>query len=88
MESNNNNGNKSTDSDLGKIPGKEPNKKPDEPFLSSKEKKEKRKEQQRIYAWNRRRRIAEQEGRTLYANNLDHLTPREKRDRARQQSAD
>jgi hypothetical protein len=47
MESNNNNGNKGTDSDLGKIPGKktsmEPNE-PNEPFLSSSAERRKKKE--------------------------------------------
>jgi hypothetical protein len=63
MESNNNNGNKSTDSDLGKIPGKKPNMEPNEPFLSFEEKRKKKLEKNRISERNRRTRMAEEQGR-------------------------
>jgi hypothetical protein len=91
MKSNNANGNKSTDSNLGKTPGKKPNMEPNEPFLSSKEKEEKeknnleRKERDRIRASDRRRRIAEEQGRKLRKfENLDHLSPEERKERDRQ----
>jgi hypothetical protein len=48
MEPNNNNGNKSTNSDSGKIPGENPNMKPNEPLLSVEEKRQKELEKKRI----------------------------------------
>lgn len=87
MESNNNNGDKYTNSDSGKIPGKKPNMEPDEPLVSVKEKREKRLEQNRIWSRNRRIRKAEEQGRKIKQNeNLDHLDAEQKKERARQQS--
>lgn len=50
MESNNNNGNLSTDPNLGKIPGKEPNTGPNKPPVSLSEEKEKKLEKKKN-AW-------------------------------------
>jgi len=87
MESNNNNGNKSTYSDLGKIPGKKPNIEPNEPLLSYGEKRKKKLERQRVSDRNRRTRIAEEQGYKKRDNeNLDHLSPEQKKERAREQS--
>ena len=90
MESNNNNSNKSTDSDLGKISGKKPNMEPNEPPLSyaeEKEKKEKRLERKRVSEKNRRTRLAAEKGyKKKEYENLDHLSPEQKKERSREQT--
>lgn len=88
MESNNNNGNKDSVYGLGNITEKEPNIEPDEPFLpfdEEREKRERKREQTRIYDRNWRKRRLEKAGKKQKRFNLDHLSPEQKKERHREQ---
>lgn len=91
MEYYNRSCNKYTDSDLGK--NQKPNMEPNEPSIPLKEekeereKREKRLEKKRIMERNRRTRMAEEQGRKKRVyENLDDLSPEQKKERVIQQT--